>query len=378
MDSLRPFRIHIPDQDLADLGDRLRRTRWPDHVEAAGWDYGTDPGYLRELAGYWATTFDWRRAERRLNSHPQFRADVDGLRLHFVHRRGRGPAPLPVLVLHGWPGSFVQLLDIAPLLADPAAHGGDPADAFDVVLGSLPGFGFSDAATRPGMGEVGMAHVFHRLMTEVLGHRRYAVRGSDFGAGIAEQMAAHYPEAVIGIHLSGVTPRGDDPPARPSPAISEYLRDVERWRAAEAGYSRQQATRPQTLAYALNDSPVGLAGWLVEKFRRWSDCGGDVERRFTKDDLLTTISVYWFTATIGSSMRMYYESARQPGRRPDVPAAYLMSSKDMVPTPREWVERHARVDRWTGVDRGGHFPEWEEPQIVADDMRTFFRSLRHG
>ena len=365
-----PFRIAIADDDLADLRWRLGRTRWPDQLDGVGWEYGTDPGYLRELVDYWATGFDWRREERRLNSYPQFRAVVDGLRVHFVHQRGRGPAPLPVLLLHGWPGSFVQMLDLLPLLTDP------PEDAFDVVAGSLPGFGFSDAAVRPGMSEVGMAHVFHRLMTQVLGYRRYAVRGGDFGAGVAEQMAAHYPEAVVGIHLTSETPRTDDPPDDPGPAIRTYLRDVERWQATEAGYARQQSTRPQTLAYALNDSPAGLAGWLVEKYRRWSDCDGDVERRFTKDQLLTTISLYWFTGTIGSSMRLYYETAHQRARRPDVPTARLMSTKDMVATPRERVERRSRVDRWTEVDRGGHFLEWEEPRLVAEDMRAFFRSRR--
>jgi pimeloyl-ACP methyl ester carboxylesterase len=374
----RPFRIDIADGDLADLGRRLRGTRWPDHLDGVGWQYGTEPGYLRELVDYWATTFDWRRAEQRLNTYPQFRAVVDDLQVHFVHQRGRGPAPLPVLVLHGWPSSFVQMLDLAPLLSDPAAHGGTSDDAFDVVIGSLPGFAFSDAAVRPGMSEVAMAHVFHRLMTRVLGYSRYAVRASDLGARVAKQLAAHYPEQVAGIHLSGAPPRVENPPAHPSPAIREYIRNVERWEADEAGYSEQQSTKPQTLAYPLNDSPAGLAGWIVEKFRGWSDCAGDVERRFTKDQLLTTISIYWFTATIGSSMRMYYESAHAQVRRPDVPTAYLMSTKDTVPTPREWLERDSRVDRWTEVNRGGHFLEWEEPQLVADDMRTFFRSLRTG
>jgi pimeloyl-ACP methyl ester carboxylesterase len=372
----QPYVITIPDSDLSDLHDRLRRTRWPDHLEGVGWRYGTEPGYLRELTDHWVSAFDWRREEQRLNAWPQFRAVVDGLRIHFVHQAGHGPAPLPVLLLHGWPGSFVQMLDLAALLTDPAAHGGSADDAFDVVVGSLPGFAFSDAAARPGMSEVGMAHVFHRLMTQVLGYRRYAVRGSDFGAGVAEQLAAHYPEAVVGIHLSGATPRVNNPPTHPTPAVRAYLRDVEQWQATEVGYSRQQSTKPQTLAYPLNDSPTGLAGWIVEKFRRWSDCDGEVERRFTKDQLLTNISIYWFTATIGSSMRLYYESALQREKVPSAPVARLMSAKDMVRTPREWVERTSRVDRWTEIDRGGHFLEWEEPVLVAEDMREFFRTLR--
>jgi pimeloyl-ACP methyl ester carboxylesterase len=365
------FRIDIPDRDVDDLRRRLRDTRWPDALEDVGWQYGTEPGYLRELVDYWATTFDWRRQEQRLNAYPQFLAAVDDLKVHFVHQPGRGPAPFPVLVLHGWPSSFVQMLDLVPLLADSAGP-----DAFDVVVGSLPGFAFSQAATRPGMSEVAMADVFHRLMTEVLGYPRYGVRASDLGARVGKQLAARYPGEVAGLHLSGTPPRADNPPEHPGPAVRQYLRDVERWEADEAGYSAQQSTRPQTLAYPLNDSPAGLAGWIVEKFRAWTDCDGDVERRFTKDELLTNISIYWFTATIGSSMRMYYESAHAKTSRWDVPTGYLMSSKDTVPVPREWLERRSRIDRWTEVDRGGHFLEWEEPELVADDMRAFFRSLR--
>ncbi|MEV7046403.1 epoxide hydrolase family protein [Amycolatopsis sp. NPDC051061] len=373
--SAEPFRIAVADEDLADLRHRLRHTRWSGPIEGAGWRYGTDPAYLRELVEYWAEEFDWRSEERRLNAFPQFRSVIDGLRVHYVHQRADGGG-LPVLVLHGWPGSFVQMLDLLPQLAAPAEHGGAPADAFDVVVGSLPGFGFSEASGEPGMTETRMAHVFHVLMTRVLGYERYAVRGSDFGGSVAEALAARYPEAVVGIHLSGTTPRADDPPADPGPAIRRYIEDVDRWRASEVGYGAIQATKPQTLAASLNDSPAGLAAWIVEKFRRWSDCDGDVERRFTKDQLLTNISVYWFTQTIGSSMRLYGESDYRQDAGWSVPTAHLMSSKDMFPTPREWVERTSRVDRWTAVDRGGHFLEWEEPRLVAEDMRDFFRELR--
>ncbi|SEF38067.1 Pimeloyl-ACP methyl ester carboxylesterase [Amycolatopsis pretoriensis] len=372
----QPFRIAVSDSELADLQYRLRHTRWSAHVEGAGWRYGTDPAYLRELVDYWAKGFDWRSEERRLNTFPQFRSVIDGLRVHYVHQMARDGGGLPVLVLHGWPGSFVQMLDLLPLLAAPAEHEAAPADAFDVVVGSLPGFGFSEAPPEPGMTETRMAQVFHKLMTEVLGYERYAVRGSDFGGSVAETLARLYPWAVLGIHLSGTTPRADDPPADPSPAIRRYIDDVERWRAAEVGYGAIQATKPQTLAAALNNSPVGLAAWIVEKFRRWSDCDGDVERRFTKDQLLTNISIYWFTQTIGSSIRLYGESDYRQDAEWDVPTAHLMSSKDMFPTPREWVERFSRVDRWTSVERGGHFMEWEEPGLVAEDMRAFFRGLR--
>ncbi|MEV7040438.1 epoxide hydrolase family protein [Amycolatopsis sp. NPDC051061] len=375
-EAVQPFRIAVTDAELEDLRCRLRATRWPDHLVGGGWDYGTDPAYLRELVEYWAEAFDWRREERRLNSYPQFLAEIEGLNVHFVHQRAGGGGGLPVLVLHGWPGSFVQMLDLLPLLAAPTEHGGEGDDAFDVVVGSLPGFGFSDTTNRPGLTEPHMARLFHRLMTEVLGYERYAVRGSDFGGSVAEALATRYPEAVVGIHLSGTTPRADNPPPDPGPAIRQYLRDVERWRASEVGYGAIQSTKPQTPATALNDSPAGLAGWIVEKFRRWSDCDGEVERRFTKDQLLTNISLYWFTATIGSSIRLYCESDYEQECGWDVPTAHLMSSKDMFPTPREWVEHVSRVDRWTAVDRGGHFIEWEEPGLVAEDMRAFFRTLR--
>ncbi len=370
-----PFRIAVADEELADLRHRLRHTRWSGHIEGAGWQYGTDPGYLRELVEYWAEAFDWRREERRLNTFPQFRSVLDGLRVHYIHQQADGGG-LPILVLHGWPGSFVQMLDLLPLLAAPAEHGGSPADAFDVVVGSLPGFGFSEASPEPGMTETRMAQVFHDLMTRVLGYDRYAVRGSDFGASVAEALAARYPQAVVGIHLSGTTPRADDPPADPSPAVRRYIDDVERWRASEVGYGAIQATKPQTLAASLNDSPAGLAAWIVEKFRRWSDCDGEVERRFTKDQLLTNISVYWFTQSIGPSMRLYCESDYRQDAEWSVPTAHLMSSKDMFLTPREWTERFSRIDRWTAVDRGGHFIEWEEPWLVAEDIRAFFRALR--
>ncbi|MDQ7807589.1 epoxide hydrolase [Amycolatopsis sp. A133] len=290
-------------------GPDLRHTRWSGHLE------GADPEYLRELVGYWAETFDWRGEERRLNAFPHFRSVVDGLRLHYVHQKADAGG--------------------LPLLAASAGHGGASADAFDVVVGSLPGFGFSEAPATPGTTEMRMAHLFHELMTRVLGYERYAVRGSDFGASVAEALAMLHPRTV---------------------AI--------------------QATKPQTLATSLNDSPAGLASWIVEKFRRWSDCDGDVERRFTKDQLLTNISVYWFTQTIGPSMRLYGESDYRQDAEWDVPTAHLMSSKDMFPTPREWIERFSRIDRWTAVGRGGHFLEWEEPRLVAEDMRAFFRALR--
>lgn len=372
-----PFVIDVADAVLDDLRRRLRATRWPDQPEDAGWALGTDVAYLRALAAHWAERFDWRAQEARLNALPQSRVTIDGIALHYVHARSAAPGAIPVLLLHGWPSSFVQMLDLLPLLVDPERHGGERVDGFDVVVASLPGYGFSGIPRRRGMGAAPMGRLLHRLMTEVLGYGRYAIRGSDFGESVMTQIAAAHPEAVIGTHAAGPTPVLGEVPDDLTAEERRYVEAVRRWREQERGYAAVQATRPQTLAYGLNDSPVGLAAWLVEKFRAWSDCDGVLERRFTFDELLTNITIYWVTNTISSSMRLYGEARLDPpALAPEVPAAFLVSSKDMVPAPRSWAQRTARVDRWTEVDRGGHFMEWEEPELVADDMRAFFRTLR--
>jgi len=375
-----PFTIDIPQATLDDLRARLARTRWPDEVAGAGWDYGTDLAYLRELTAYWGHGFDWRAQERRLNGYANFRAEVDGIGIHFIHERGRGTDTIPLLMLHGWPSSFVQMLPILPRLVDPTAHGGEAADAFDVVIGSLPGYGFSDRPVERGMSVARMAPLFHRLMTEVLGYDRYAMRGGDLGAGVLSQMAIAYPDAIIGVHTGGTTPYVHDIPAGLTEEERRFVADAQAWGQAEMAYAIEQSSKPQTLAYGLNDSPVGLAAWVIEKFRRWSDCDGDLEARFSRDDLLTNLTIYWATESIGSSMRLYYETVRDPGRwgAAPVPKAMLMSPKDMFPTPRSWVERTGRVDRWTEIDEGGHFLEWEVPDLVADDLRAFFCPPRDG
>jgi pimeloyl-ACP methyl ester carboxylesterase len=372
-----PFRIAVGDEVLDDLRARLRQTRWPDQLADVGWEHGTDITYLRRLVDHWSDGFDWRAQEARLNDLPSFRASVDGTVLHYVHQPGSAPGAMPVLLLHGWPSSFVQMLDLLALLADPVRHGAHASDSFDVVVASLPGYGFSQRAGRRGMGAARMGELFHGLMTEVLGYGRYAIRGSDFGENVLTQMAARHPEAVIGTHTAGPTPVLGTLPDDLTDEERRYVGAVERWRETEQGYAVAQGTRPQTLAYGLNDSPVGLAAWLVEKFRSWSDCDGVLDRRFTMDELLVDITIYWVTETIGSSIRLYGEAQDDPSASaPDVPAAFLVSSKDMVAAPRSWAERTARVDRWTEVGRGGHFMEWEEPQMVAEDMRAFFRALR--
>jgi len=357
---VEPFAVAVEQEVLDDLGSRLERTRWPDGFRDAGWSLGTDPAYLRDLVGHWRGGFDWRAVERAANGFAHFRADIGGFGVHFVHERGRGPAPLPLLLTHGWPSSFLELLRIVPLLTDPAASGGDPADAFDVVVPSLPGFGFSDRPREPGMDEGRIGRLWARLMTEGLGYDRFGGHGGDIGATVSKRLAAAEPERVVGVHL---------------------IQDAD-WGPAEGAYAFLQATKPQTLAYALNDSPAGLAGWIVEKFRTWSDSGGDVERRFTKDELLATITLYWATETIGSSMRLYAEGGGSwgaPEPTVSVPAGIALVGWSGGPPPEEADGTgFADLRRVTRMARGGHFLAGEEPALLAEELRAFFRPLRRN
>ena len=377
---IQPFQVAVPEEVITDLRERLERTRWPDEVAGAGWEYGTNLGYLKELVGYWEDRFDWRAQEAAMNRFSHYRADIGGFGIHFIREEGRGRDPVPLLLLHGWPASFLQMVKIIPLLADPVAHGGDGTNSFELIVPSLPGYGFSDRPGERGMTVGRVAKLIHRLMTEELGFSRYGVRGSDMGAGVAARLALSYPESVVGIHLSGTSPYFGETPPDLTDAEKAFLRRAEAWRMAEGAYAMLQATKPQTLAYGLTDSPAGLAAWIVEKFRSWSDCGGDVESRFTKDELLANVTLYWVTGTINSSTRLYYETMHAPwpnaGKRVEVPTANAMFPKDLVPGPREWEERQFNITRWTGMPRGGHFGEMEEPELLAEDIRAFFRGLR--
>lgn len=378
----QPFRIAVPQTVLDDLKTRLKQARWPDEVEGAGWDYGTNLAYLRSLVSYWQNEFDWRAKETQLNQWAHYRADVDGLGIHFIHEHGRGPKPLPLIITHGWPGSFFEMYKLLPMLTNPVAYGADPADAFDVIVPSLPGFGFSDHPRRRGIANSQTAELWARLMTDILGYQRFGAAGGDIGAGVTQRLALAHPERVIGIHLNYLgASAAPSEPAELSEAERRYLREVEQWSATEGAYSKLHATKPQTLASALNDSPLGLAAWIVEKFRAWSDCAGEVERRFSKDELLTNIMLYWVTETIGSSIRIYYENAHtlsplRPGQRIEVPAGFALFPKEIGQPPREWAERTLRIQRWTQMPRGGHFAALEEPTLLAEELRAFFRPLR--
>ena len=382
---IRPFDIYVSDEVLGDLNRRISATRWPDELPGTAWDYGSNLGYMKELAEYWRTGFDWRAQERLINSFQHFKADVDGLGIHFIHERGKGPDPMPLVITHGWPGSFFEMYKIIPLLTDPASHGGDPADSFDVVAPSLPGFGFSDHAQEQGMEVRKTAALWVELMTG-LGYPRFAAHGGDIGAGVTSRLGHGHADSMIGIHLTSVT--------RPTPylgpearelteAEKTLIREREEWQKAEGGYAHIQGTKPQTLAYGLNDSPTGLAAWIVEKYRTWSDCDGDVERRFTRDELLTTVTIYWVTESISSSTRMYKENQRydwtmERDEKIEVPTGVAAFPAEISRPPREWAERSYNLRRWTQMPRGGHFAALEEPQLLAEEIREFFRPLRTG
>jgi pimeloyl-ACP methyl ester carboxylesterase len=369
-----PFTVDVPQAVLSDLQRRLDRTRWPDQIAGSAWTYGTDTEYLRELVEYWKDGYDWRAQERRLNAFDHYRAEIEGLGIHFIHARSADPDAIPLLLLHGWPSSFVQMLDIIPLLTQTRADG----PSFHVVVASLPGFGFSDIPAEPGVGFARIADLLAALMTDVLGYERYGLRGSDLGGVISQQIALAVPEHILGVHLTGIIGANAPPGAELSAAEQAFVAATAAMNQNEIAYARLHMSKPQTIAHALNDSPAGLAAWIVEKFRSWGDTGGDVESRFSKDALLTNLTIYWATGTINSSMRLYYEFVRETARsgRMRPPVGMLMSTKDLFPpAPREWGERLFDVARWTETDTGGHFLEWEEPQLVADEIRAFFGAL---
>ena len=386
MMDVQPYKIEIPDAVFDDLKARLARTRWPDEIPESEWDYGTNLAYIKELVEYWRTGFDWRAQESVINSFAHFRTTVDNMGIHFIHQEGKGPDPMPIVLTHGWPGSFFEMYKLIPLLTDPASNGADPNDSFHVVVPSMPGYGFSDRTTRRGVTVASIADLWVQLMTEGLGYQRFAAHGGDWGASVTARLGFAYPEQLVGIHVTSVSAVARDADqavdARPlSEAEQRLFEQREQWRQAEGGYGHIQGTKPQTLSYGLNDSPAGLAAWIVEKYRSWSDCGGDVERSFTKDELLTTITIYWVTQTISSSTRLYYESQHNPwsvppGESIKVPCGVAVFPKELSRPPREWAERSYNVQRWTEMPSGGHFAALEEPQLLAQDIREFFRPLR--
>lgn len=377
--AVNPFKIQVDEAVLTDLKQRLTRTRWPDEISGSEWDYGTNLEYLQELVAYWRDTFDWRAQEQLLNTFPQFKADIDGLNIHFIHVKGKGPQPIPLLITHGWPGSFFEMHKIIAPLTDPASFGGKSEDAFDVVVPSLPGYGFSDRPRERGMEVKRIANLFQRLMTEQLGYQRFGAQGGDWGSAVTSHLGQDYPANLIGIHLNMLLRLPTSSNAEPSPEEQRWREQMQHFQQAEAGYSHIQGTKPQTLAYGLNDSPAGLAGWIVEKFRTWSDCNGNVENVYTKDELLTNIMIYWITQTINSSTRLYYETMHHSKfnyERVAVPTGVALFAKDISIPPRALAEPYYNIQRWTTPEKGGHFAALEQPEVLIHELREFFRPLR--
>jgi microsomal epoxide hydrolase len=379
--AIEPFRIEIPQADIDDLRDRLARTRWPDELPGVGWSYGAPLGYVRELAEHWRTAYNWRRYEARINELPQFTTTIEGAHVHFLHVRSPEPDALPLIITHGWPGSFVEYLELFGPLADPRAHGGNAADAFHLVVPTIPGFGFSGPTHETGWSAGRVARAWVELMRR-LGYERYGAHGGDWGSGISRRLGLLDPEHVVGVHVTGV-------PSLPSEEDRATLSDEERgrlergarFRAEGAGYAQIQATRPQTLAYGLTDSPAGQLAWIVEKFLEWTDSTDAPEDAVDRDQLLTNVSIYWLTATAGSSARIYCEAARSGewGAAPEpstVPTGVALFPHEISLPIRRFAERTNNIVRWTEFDRGGHFAAMEEPDLVIGDLREFFRALR--
>jgi pimeloyl-ACP methyl ester carboxylesterase len=378
-----PFHLYIPDQTLQDLRQRLTRVRWPDEPPGPPWSTGSSVAYMQDLVDYWRDRFDWRAQEAALNRFRQFKVPLGGIDLHFIHEPGSGPNPMPLLLTHGWPGSVVEFHKILPMLTDPARFGADPADAFTVVAPSLPGYTLSFAPGQKRFGVEAIAETFAELMTDVLGYRRFAAQGGDWGAFVTSRLGYQFAERLIGIHVNLLAVRRD-PKMLENPTAEEklFLEQLNHFLKEETGYQWIQGTRPTTLAFGLMDSPAGLAAWIVEKFRSWSDNDGDIESAISRDEMLTNIMLYWATGAIGSSFWPYYARMHGPwpipeGARIAVPTGYAQFPKEILRPPRSVAERsYGNIQRWTEMDKGGHFAALEQPEALAREIREFFRPLR--
>ncbi|WP_437933317.1 epoxide hydrolase family protein [Sorangium sp. So ce341] len=385
---IQPFCIDIPQAALDDLRDRLARTRWPDELPSAGWSYGVPLGYLKELAAYWRTAYDWRRHEARLNEHPQFTTTIDGQRIHFLHVRSREPGALPLIVTHGWPSSVVEYLDVIGPLTDPRAHGGDPADAFHLIIPSLPGYGLSGPTREAGWGARRIARAWAELMRR-LDYPRYGAQGGDWGTWISREVGLVDPEHVIGVHTNGLVswPSGD-----PDELIGLTDAEQSRLKAADYylrelyGYKKIQSTRPQTLAYALSDSPVGQLAWIVGVLKEWTDCKDTPEDAIDRDRILTNVMLYWLTNTAASSARSFVETPDTPDdadlsevKPSTLPTGVAVFPRDIIAPIRRFVARdNTNLVHWSEFDRGGTFAAMEEPDLFIGDVRAFFRRFRGG
>ena len=378
-----PFRLHVGDDVLTDLKLRLARVRWPDEAPDNHWKYGTDLPYLKSLVEYWRDRYDWRKQEAGINRFNQYKVKLAGIDVHYIGEEGKGPKPMPLLISHGWPGSVHEFHKLIPMLTDPVRFGGDPADAFTVVAPSLPGYTFSFTPNQQRFSVEQIAEVFAELMTGVLGYKRFAAQGGDWGAFVTSRLGYAYPDRLAGIHINLLSLRRDTAiPENPDDDERRYFEERAHWMKEETGYTWIQGTKPQTLAYALSDSPVGLAAWIVEKFHTWSDHKGDLDGYIGRDAMLTNIMLYWVTGAIGSSFWPYYARMHGPWPIPDgvriqVPMAYAEFPKEILHPPRSLAEKmYANIRRWTKMPKGGHFAALEQPELLAQDIREFFRPLR--
>jgi len=384
------FTIGINRSVIDDLKNRLAATRWTDEIENDKWQYGTNEKYLKELCDYWQHQFDWYAQQYYLNSFNHYKTEIDGTGIHFIHQKGKGKNPVPLLLIHGFPDSFVRFLKVIPRLTEADKNG----LSFDLVIPSIPGYGFSDIPKKPGMDTKEIGALFNKLMTEELGYKKYLVQGGDWGTSIAEKIALYHAGSLIGIHLTDVpfshlfsTPEGEM-----TNAEKKYMDEGKKWQQTEGGYAMIQSTKPQALGYALNDSPAGLAGWIIQMFYSWSENGGKLENSFTKDELLTNLTIYWATQTINSAIRIYYETMKstmneiynplvklnpfdKSGRKTEVPAAFAVFPHDLVNAPRKFAEKYFNVNQWTEMPRGGHFAAMEEPDLLVEDVRKFASKL---
>lgn len=373
---IKPFTADVSQQVLDDLKQRLNLTRWPDEIIASDWNYGANLSYMKELIAYWRDKFDWRKVENEINTYPNFIADIDGHQVHFMHIKGKGKQSVPLIITHGWPGSFLEMMKLIPLLTE------NPDNSFDLVIPSIPGFGFSSKAVHPGCNSESVADLWHQLMTG-LGYQHYGAQGGDIGAGVSSWLSLKYPEHVIGLHLNYI-----------SGSYKAYLREGEQlseevvafqktgaeWSAKEGAYVQIHSTKPLTAAYGLNDSPAGLCAWIIEKFNSWSDNNGNIENVFTKDELLANVTLYWITQTIHSSMRIYNENSKKPlafGKNDfiKVPVGFAEFPKELPTPPRAYVEKSFNIQHWTSMPAGGHFAAAEQSVLLADDLISFFSKL---
>jgi len=380
--SIERFKIKVSDEVLDDLKYRLEHICWPSQLEGLGWERGTEINYLKSLISYWKEQYDWRAQERELNRFSQFHSNVDGIDIHFIHEKGKGPNPIPIILTHGWPDSCLRYQKIISLLTDPESYGGSLEDSFDVIVPSLPGFGFSSKPKQSGMNNHRVSELWTKLMTEKLGYSKFAAAGGDIGSGVTRYLALNHPELLIGIHLTDIGIIRDLMTSQDNEGLSEeelnYKKTASEWISKDGGYMSIQSTKPQTLAYGLSDSPVGLAAWIIEKFRGWSDCNGDLSKSFSEDELLTNIMIYWITNTIGSSAHIYYENMHSlpPMGRIEVPTGMALFPADVLLPPKEWAMRNLNITRFTTMPRGGHFTAMEDPKYFAEEIREFFRPYR--